>query len=191
MFKLLLITVSILTLSPAFADERPPLSIWLKELKQEALQQNISPKTVARTFKNAKFLPRVIELDRAQPEFVSPFLTYLENRVTPTNIEMGREKLKEHEELLMKMESQYGVPKEVLVAFWGMETHYGEIQGDFGLPSALMTLAYDGRIFFALSCLMQCVQLMRVIAASQNCVALGLVRWDICSLCHLLLCNMA
>jgi membrane-bound lytic murein transglycosylase B len=145
MFKLVLIAVSILISFPAFADERQPLSIWLKELKQEALMQNISPKTVARTFKNAKFLPRVIELDRAQPEFISPFLTYLENRVTPTNIEIGREKLKEHEVLLIKMEAQYGVPKEVLVAFWGMETHYGENQGDFGLPSALMTLAYEGR----------------------------------------------
>jgi lytic murein transglycosylase len=145
MFKLFLFTLVFLYLSPVVADERLPLSIWLKELKQEALQQNISPKTVARTFKNAKFLTRVIELDRAQPEFISPFLTYLEARVTPINIELGRKNLQEHNILLMKIEAEYGVPKEVLVAFWGMETHYGENQGDFGLPSALMTLAYEGR----------------------------------------------
>ncbi|MFM9835653.1 MAG: lytic murein transglycosylase [Methylophilaceae bacterium] len=145
MFKVYLVIVVFLCLSPAFADERPPLSIWLKDLKQEALQQDISPKTIAKTFKNAKFLPRVIALDRAQPEFISPFLTYLDSRVTANNVALGREKLQENDALLTRVEAQYGVPKQVLVAFWGMETHYGNNQGDFGLPSALMTLAYEGR----------------------------------------------
>jgi len=145
MLKKYLFIIGLLFFTNAIADERPPLSVWLKELKQEARRQDISAKTIARTFKNAKFLPRVIELDRAQPEFISPFLTYVDNRVTANNIELGRAMLQEHDALLTQVEAKYGVPKQILVAFWGMETHYGKNQGDFGLPSALMTLAYEGR----------------------------------------------
>ena len=145
LFIIGLVFSGLVFLSNAFADERPPFSLWLKDLKLEARQQDISAKTIAKTFKNAKLLPRVIELDRAQPEFISPFLTYVGNRVTANNIELGRGLLQEHDALLTQVEAQYGVPRQILVAFWGMETHYGKNQGDFGLPSALMTLAYEGR----------------------------------------------
>ena len=145
MLKKLLFIIGLFIFSNALAVEKPPFPRWLKELKQEARQQDISAKTITKTFKNAKLLPRVIELDRAQPEFISPFLTYLGNRVTANNIELGRGLLQEHDALLTQVEAQYGVPRQILVAFWGMETHYGKNQGDFALPSALMTLAYEGR----------------------------------------------
>ena len=145
MFKKLLFIIGLLFLSNAFADEKQPFSTWLKDLKQEAKQQNISKKTIAKTFKNAKYLPRVIALDRAQPEFITPFLTYVDARVTASKVEQGHAMLQKHDVLLTKVEEKYGVPKNILVAFWGMETYYGKNQGDFGLPSALMTLAYEGR----------------------------------------------
>lgn len=131
--------------SSAFADEKPAHSIWLQELKQEALNAGISRRTVNATFKNAKLVPRVIQMDRAQPEFISPFMDYMARRVTPEKIGQGRYMLQQHAELLSRTEAQYGVPANLLVAFWGMETNYGAYQGDFGLPSSLMTLAYDGR----------------------------------------------
>ena len=127
------------------AEDKLAFAKWLSDLKLEAKQSDISAKTIKLTFKNAKYLPRVIALDRAQPEFISPFLTYVENRVTDNNIEIGRAMLQAHEALLTQVEVKYGVSKNILVAFWGMETRYGKNQGDFGLPSALMTLAYEGR----------------------------------------------
>ncbi len=142
---------------------------WLRHLKKEAKQEKISTKTIKNTFKNAKYIPRIIALDRAQPEFISTFLSYIDNRVTPNKIARGRALLQANGALLSQVETQYGVPKNILVAFWGLETNYGVNQGDFGLPSALMTLAYEGRRadFFRA----QLLDTMRIIDAKHNTVA--------------------
>ena len=142
---------------------------WLRHLKKKAKQEKISTKTIKNTFKNAKYIPRIIALDRAQPEFISTFLSYIDNRVTPNKIARGRALLQANGALLSQVETQYGVPKNILVAFWGLETNYGVNQGDFGLPSALMTLAYEGRRadFFRA----QLLDTMRIIDAKHNTVA--------------------
>ena len=77
--------------------------------------------------------------------------------------------LQEHEALLSRVEAQYGVPRQLLVAFWGLETNYGGDKGNFGLPSALMTLAYEGRRadFFR----SQLLDTMRIVDAGHNTVA--------------------
>jgi len=158
-----------ITSSLVFAVDNANFSAWLKDFKAEAKTENISAKTIKNTFKNAKFLPGVIVLDRAQPEFISPFLTYVENRVTPNKVALGRAMLQQHEALLTQVETQYRVPKQILVAFWGLETNYGENKGNFGLPSALMTLAYEGRRadFFR----GQLLDAMRIVDAGHNNVA--------------------
>ncbi len=143
--------------------------VWLEQFKAEAKAEHISAKTIKATFKKAKYLPQVIVQDRAQPEFISPFLIYIENRVTTTKVERGVEMLQEHEALLSRVEAQYGVPRQLLVAFWGLETNYGGDKGNFGLPSALMTLAYEGRRadFFR----SQLLDTMRIVDAGHNTVA--------------------
>ena len=142
---------------------------WLSEFKQAAKAEDISAQTIKNTFKKARYLPQVIVLDRAQPEFISPFLTYVNNRVNPSKIALGRAMLQQHETLLNQVEMQYGVPKTVLVAFWGLETHYGANKGSYGLPSSLMTLAFEGRRaeFFRT----QLLDTMRIIDAGHNSVA--------------------
>jgi membrane-bound lytic murein transglycosylase B len=142
---------------------------WQKDFKLEAIEAGIPSKTIKSTFKNAKYLPRVIALDRSQPEFISTFLSYIDNRVTPIKIERGRAFLQANETMLADVEAQYGVPKTILVSFWGLETNYGSNQGDFGLSSALMTLAYEGRraVFFRA----QLLDMMRIVDAKHNTVA--------------------
>ena len=144
-------------------------SAWLRYFKAEAKAEGISTKTIKNTFKNAKYLPQVIVLDRAQPEFISPFLKYVDNRVNPSKIALGRALLQQHIVLLNQIETNYGVPKQILVAFWGLETHYGANKGNFGLPSALMTLAYEGRreAFFR----GQLLDTMRIVDAGHSTVA--------------------
>ena len=166
------IIISVCLLFASFsaqAFDSEEFSTWLKEFKQEAKAENISAQTIKNTFKKAKFLPQVIVLDRAQPEFISPFLSYVEKRVTPNQIGLGRARLQQHEALLNQIEGHYSVPKNVLVAFWGLETGYGANKGNFGLPSALMTLAYEGRRaeFFR----GQLLDTMRIIDAGHNSVA--------------------
>jgi len=168
--KIILITLYFLVASFSVqAFDAKKFSAWLKDLKAEARVDNISSKTIKSTFKNAKYLPGVIVLDRAQPEFISPFLVYVVNRVTSNKIAFGREMMLEHEALLSRVETQYGVPKNILVALWGLETNYGENKGDFGVPSSLMTLAYEGRRaeFFRA----QLLDAMRIIDAKHNTVA--------------------
>ncbi len=166
----IIITVCLLVASFSVqAFDSQEFSTWLKDFKAEAKAEHISAKTIKNTFKRAKYLPQVIVLDRTQPEFVSPFLTYIDNRVTDNRTALGRAMLLEHKALLTQIETQYGVPKTILVAFWGLETGYGSNKGDFGLPSSLMTLAYEGRRaeFFR----SQLLDTMRIIDAGHNNVA--------------------
>lgn len=132
----------------AFANE--DFVSWAEALKQDAMRVGISEKTVTETINHVELLPNVINLDRSQPEFVSPFLDYYQRHVNVTKIRRGQEMLIKHKELLSKVEAQYGVPQTMLVAFWGMETNYGRFQGNVDTLFALVTLAYDGRrsIFF-------------------------------------------
>ena len=169
MLKIIIALVLCFVGFPAHAYDADEFADWLREFKQEAKAADISAKTIKATFKNTKYLARVIVLDRGQPEFITPFLSYVEKRVTPSKIAHGREMLQQHSVLLNKIESQYGVPKEVLVSFWGLETSYGENKGGFGLPSSLMTLAYEGRRaeFFR----NQLLDTMRIIDAGHNSVA--------------------
>jgi len=90
-------------------------------------------------------LPRVLELDRRQPEFSDTFLNYLDRRVTEERVAEGRRLLRKHARLLRQVSRQYGIPANVLVAFWGLETHYGQSMGGFPIPAALATLAHDSR----------------------------------------------
>lgn len=167
--KQCLTLILVLTALPALADEVDPFTTWLQALKEEASATGVSSQTIQKTFQQAQYLPRVIALDRAQPEFITPFLSYLERRVDADKISQGRQMLQTHEDLLVKIEAQYGVPKETLMAFWGMETNYGSNKGNFGLPSSLMTLAYDGRrsAFFR----EQLINTMRIVDAGHNNVA--------------------
>ena len=146
-FNHFLLALTLLISQTAFAEgqAKQDFASWKRELRQEALEAGITKKTVNATLKSAKFIPSIIKLDRGQPEFISPFLSYLDKRVNANQVQHGRALLQQNEQLLKQIEAQYDVPKTILVAFWGMETNYGSNQGNIGLPSSLMTLAYDGR----------------------------------------------
>ncbi len=141
---LILPTICLLLYSGITSAEEDFTS-WLQELQQEALTSGISKQTVDAVIEHINYIPGVIKLDRAQPEFISPFLDYYHRRVDAVKIERGRELLKKHEALLHQLEMQYGVPRAILIAFWGMETNYGNYQGDIDTLSSLATLAYEGR----------------------------------------------
>jgi membrane-bound lytic murein transglycosylase B len=132
-------------LSPNVAIAKEDFSVWLENFRYEAKSLGISDNTTINFVNRTVFLPNVIKLDRAQPEFISPFLDYFAKRVDEKKIKDGRALLNKHHDLLTKIEAQYGVPKQILIAFWGMETQYGRVQGNIDILSTLATLAYDGR----------------------------------------------
>ncbi len=129
----------------AHGDEVPDFSNWLAQFRQEALAQGISQATLDAALADVQLLPEVIERDQRQPEFIQTFWTYLDKRLSPWRIERGQALLLEHRALLDEVQERYGVPASVLVAFWGLETNYGGYLGDFPIPAALATLAFDPR----------------------------------------------
>jgi membrane-bound lytic murein transglycosylase B len=118
---------------------------WLEELRFEARARGIDDERFDRIFYGVEPIDRVIELDRRQPEFTQTFWRYMDARVTPARIERGRALLSEHAEILAAVQRRYHVQPRFIVAFWGLESSYGENTGDFPLVSAVATLAWDGR----------------------------------------------
>jgi membrane-bound lytic murein transglycosylase B len=128
---------------PVVADAS--FTAWLETARKDALKRGITPATVTSALGNIAPIPRVIELDNRQPEFTNTFTRYLNNAVTDKRIAEGRALMQTHAALLAQLERQYGVPGRFLVAFWGLETNFGRVQGDYPVVNALATLAYDGR----------------------------------------------
>ncbi|MGP9675441.1 MULTISPECIES: lytic murein transglycosylase [unclassified Halomonas] len=118
---------------------------WRNEFRRYAAAQGISESTLATALDNVRYRERVIELDRYQPEFVRPIWEYLDTAASDTRVNAGREKLDAHRQTALEMQQRYGVPSEVIVAIWGIESNYGSNFGDFSTLEALATLAYDGR----------------------------------------------
>ena len=127
------------------ADNPVPFEKWLEEVKKEALKNNISQKILEAAFKNIKLNPKVIKLDRAQPEFSITFKKYIKGKVTKTRVARGLDKISEHKNLLTKAQNITQVQKRFIAAIWGMETNYGSYTGGHNVVRSLMTLAYDMR----------------------------------------------
>jgi len=123
----------------------PAFSAWVAELRAEALSRGVSPATFDAALAGVAPIPRIIELDRRQPEFTQTFWSYMARRLTEQRIASGQALLAEHGSLLARVERDHGVQPRFLVAFWGLETNYGSYVGDFPVIDALATLAYDER----------------------------------------------
>ncbi|MDP8568738.1 lytic murein transglycosylase [Methylophilus aquaticus] len=145
MWKQCLSGLVLLAIGNVFAGDEEGFRTWVAAFKQEALSQQLSPQAVDATLNQVAYLPSVIELDRKQPEFVTSFSTYVNRRISPNVVARGKRMMQDYGGVLYVVEELYQVPQQVLVAFWGLETNYGGYLGNFALPSALATLAYEGR----------------------------------------------
>lgn len=118
---------------------------WLEELRAEALERGIRAEILDRALAYVAPIPRVLELDRQQPEFTLTFQEYLDRVVPPSRVDAGRARLEENRALLEEVQSHYGVQPRFIVALWGIESDFGRHAGAFRIIPALATLAYDGR----------------------------------------------
>lgn len=131
-----------LTGAPAVAEE---FDVWLTKLRTEAVSKGISAATLDSALTGIAPIPRVIELDRRQPEFTLTFAQYMQRVVNQRRIDKGRALLIEHKALLAEVSQKYNVQPRFIVALWGIETDFGRITGGFPVIAALATLAFDGR----------------------------------------------
>lgn len=118
---------------------------WLRDFKKEALTKGISSFTLKNAFKTVKPIPRVVELDRKQPEFTLTFKQYLNRVVSKRRTKIGKSKLIKHKELLLNVSRKFNVQPRFIIALWGIETDFGRITGGFPVIASLATLAFDGR----------------------------------------------
>jgi membrane-bound lytic murein transglycosylase B len=121
------------------------LEVWLDGFRGRALAAGISTPVLEQTLAGVVYLPDVIRRDRNQSEFTKTIWDYLDSAVSNLRVEAGKAALAAHGAVLERIEARYGVPKEVVVAVWGLESSYGTFRGDVPIISALATLAQDGR----------------------------------------------
>ena len=74
----------------------PPFPAWLEALKAEAAATGVGKATLEQALEGIKPIPRVIELDRRQPEFTLTLGSYFKNAISAKRISMGKEMLKKH-----------------------------------------------------------------------------------------------
>lgn len=117
---------------------------FLMAARDEARSQGIRPAVFDQATAGLHPIPSIAAMNLNQPEFSKPVWSYLDSAVSARRVKDAQVMLARYDTVLARLETQYGVPKEVLVAIWGMETDYGADSGGFPLFAALATLAYDG-----------------------------------------------
>jgi lytic murein transglycosylase len=118
---------------------------WLEDFKREALEQGLSPRTLARTQHLLVLDHKIIGIDRGQRVFSQPFLEFANRMAGGGRAPRSQQLIKKHADLFAKVEAQYGVPAAVITAFWGLESSFGADIGKFEVLRSLSTLAYDCR----------------------------------------------
>ncbi len=117
----------------------------VRNLESVAVASGISEATARQVLGDVRHLDRVIELDRTQPEFVRTFGEYYRIRMTPSRVAEGRRLLSENAVLLHRLQREYGIPGQYLIALWGLETNFGSYFGNMRTMDSLATLACDER----------------------------------------------
>lgn len=128
---------------PAPAEELA-FDAWLKDFRGRALAAGLSPELLDRELSGLTPDPKVISLDGRQPEFSKPVGAYIAGVVSDDRIAIGRAK-REQLAYLPDIEARYGVPRDILLAVWAMESAFGQLQGRFDVVRSMASLAADGR----------------------------------------------
>jgi membrane-bound lytic murein transglycosylase B len=131
--------------SNAVYSETLDFNNWKKEFKDRALANKISEKTVDLVLNNTKFLPKVIEYDRFQPEFYEDTKTYISKRTSKKKVKKGLQFYSNNKKLINIVDKKYDVEKELLLALMGIETNFGTYVGKMDILSSLATLSFDKR----------------------------------------------
>lgn len=127
------------------AAQSGSFSAWMDGFATRARAAGVSEAALARARPHISYLPDSIALDRRQSEFGARVWDYMDSSVTQARISQGQAALRARAGVLTQIEARYGVPPEVVVAIWGIETSFGANRGRVSTLSTLATLAKDGR----------------------------------------------
>ncbi len=130
--------------SYSFAD-KSDFESWVNNFKVKAITSGVSKKVVDEVMSEARFLPKVIEYDRYQPEFYEDTFTYIKKRTNAKKVKKGLNLYKKEKLIIDKVEKQFLVEKDLLLALMGIETNFGNYLGKMDIISSLATLSFDKR----------------------------------------------
>jgi len=131
--------------APDDAALRQGFARWVADFRASARAAGITEATLRSALDDVQYLPRVIELDRAQPEFTRTVWDYLDSAVSPARVAQGQDKLLQWRAETDAAAARYGVPPSIVVAIWGVESNYGGNHGSIPTIDALATLGFEGR----------------------------------------------
>ena len=140
----LILSFSILIVPDSFAVNND-FALWKNSFKKRAIQSGVSKEIVEEIMSEAKFLSKVIEYDRFQPEFYEDTFTYINKRSSKKKISSGLKIYKKEKNTIDKVEKEFGIEKELLLALMGIETNFGKYLGKMDIVSSLATLSFDKR----------------------------------------------
>lgn len=143
-------TAILLSAGQAFAEvpcrTGGPFDRWLADVKREAIASHgISQRAIGAASPYLVYDARIVGIDRGQRIFTQTFLEFAGRMVPAGRVSMGKAQLKKHAAILARAEKQYGVPGEVIAAFWGLESDYGAFMGKDNAIKSIVSLAYDCR----------------------------------------------
>ncbi len=118
---------------------------FIANLGAEAAQRGINQNAINATLSGARLDQSVLNRDRAQGVFKQTFLEFSQRSVSGYRMNNGAANMQKFASVFQRAYDQFGVPPEVITAFWALETDFGAVQGDFNTVNALVTLAYDCR----------------------------------------------
>ena len=121
-------------------------SSWLQDYSSQARASGISKRTLDRALRGVTYDRRVIRRDRSQRSFKLSFNAFYKRRVGSYLMKRARSRQKRYAGLLARIEKRYGVPREILISIWGLETNFGrDSSGKYSIIRSIATLAYDCR----------------------------------------------
>jgi membrane-bound lytic murein transglycosylase B len=131
------------TLRPAIGGDEK-FQAFVRDFQAIAVSRGVTPETYNKAMSGIAPIATINTIIAEQPEFVRPVWAYVDSAVSQRRINDAKSLLNQNAALLTDIEARYGVPREILIAIWGMETDYGRFQGTDNLFAALATQAYDG-----------------------------------------------
>ena len=116
-----------------------------QSLEQAAVQRGADPAAARAFFANVRQDPATLAADQRQGVFTLPFTDFARRLISGARMDNGRANANRYADTFARVQSQYGVPEGILLAFWAFETDYGAVQGDFNTVNSLVTLGHDCR----------------------------------------------
>ncbi len=136
------IIISLNSFTISFGED---FNSWVISFKEHAIKQGISKDTLDKTMSKVKFLPNVIKYDRYQPEFYEDTNTYIGKRTSQKKVKNGKNLFNKNAPLILNIEKEFNVEKELLLSLMGIETNFGKYLGKMDILSSLATLSFDKR----------------------------------------------